>query len=145
MKSSTHPFHQRSLWGLYYEKVLQPHLELCVGEALEKTSEDTDTMDFTGKTSFVELKVRSDQYHFSQEFIQREGWLIPSCKIKRAIEETKRGKRVIFFYFWKAGKSLWRWDFKLEDIKDIDEKYPEWHIDKQKQSYIKQEKWTRVN
>lgn len=144
MKSATHPFHQRNPLGLYYEKILKPALERSMGEELVKTAEDTDTMDFVGKTCFVELKTRGDQYHYSQSFIQKDGWLLPSCKIQRAVDETKRGKKVVFFYFWRAGKSLWRWDFKLDDIKDIDQKYPVWHIDQQKQAYVKEDKWVRI-
>jgi len=144
MKSACHPYHSRGPLGLYYEKILQPALEHTVGTELVKTAEEMDCMDFEGDNIFVELKTRSDQYHYSQTFIQREGWILPSCKIKRAIAEVKKGKRVVFFYFWKAGKSLWAWEFSLKDIKDIDEKYPEWHFDRQKQAYVKQDKWVRV-
>jgi hypothetical protein len=144
MRTVGHPFHARSRVGLYYEKILKPALEVTVGEDLVKTAEDTDTMDFEGKTVFVELKSRSDQYHYSQEFIQREGWLLPSCKIARAREEVARGKRVVFFYFWKAGKSLWSWEFSEAGLVDCEEKYPSWHLDKQKQVYIKERHWSRV-
>ena len=129
---------------MYYEMVLKPALEKAVGEPLVKTSEDLDTMDFEGKTCFVELKSRSDQYHYSQWFIKRDGWILPTCKITRARQEVKEGKKVVFFYFWKAGKSLWRWDFSEGGLLDAKEKYPDWHQDKQKQTYIKERHWVRV-
>jgi hypothetical protein len=139
-----HPFEVRSKLGLYYEKVLKPALEKAVGEPLTKTSEDLDTMDFEGKTCFVELKTRGDQYHPSLWYIKKDGWILPTCKITRAREEVKEGKRVVFFYFWRAGQSLWRWDFGEEGLKDAKEEYPEWHQDLQKQTYIKERHWTRV-
>jgi hypothetical protein len=124
--------------------VLKPAMEKAVGESLVKTSEDNDTMDFEGKTCFVELKTRGDQYHYSQWFIKKDGWLLPTCKITRAHEEVREGKRVIFFYFWTAGKTLWRWDFSSDGLKDSKEDYPSWHQDYQKQTYIKERHWTRV-
>jgi len=139
-----HPFEARSKLGLYYEMVLKPALEKAVGEPLVKTSEDLDTMDFEGKTCFVELKSRSDQYHYSQWFIKRDGWILPTCKITRARQEVKEGKKVVFFYFWKAGKSLWRWDFSEEGLADCKEEYPQWHQDQQKQTYVKEHNWTKV-
>lgn len=144
MRRVGHPFETRGPPGLYYEKILKPALETAVREALVKTAEEMDCMDFEGQSCFVELKTRSDKYHYSQSFIQRDGWLLPSCKITRAREEVKKGKRVVFFYFWKAGKSLWRWDFSEEGCRNALEKYPEWHDDKQKQIYIKEQHWTRV-
>lgn len=144
MRRVGHPFHHRGPLGLYYEKVLQPALETAVGETLVKTAEERDTMDFEGETCFVEVKTRSDQYHYNQPFIKNDGWLLPFCKIVRARQEVKKGKRVVFFYFWKAGKSLWRWDFSEEGCLGAKEEYPPWHQDKQKQVYIKEQHWTRV-
>jgi hypothetical protein len=144
MRRIGHPFEQRGPLGLYYEIKLKPALEKAVGVQLTKTAEDYDCMDFEGSDVFVELKTRTDKYHYSQSFIQKDGWILPSCKIQRAIAEVKKGKRVVFFYFWMAGKTLWRWDFKLEDVAGIDEKYPEWHQDQQKQAYVKEKFWTRV-
>ena len=144
MRRIGHPFETRSAPGLYYEKILKPALEKAVGEALVKTSEDLDTMDFSGKTCFVELKTRGDQYHPSLWYIKKDGWILPTCKITRAKKEVNEGKRVVFFYFWRAGRSLWRWDFSEEGCLDALEKYPEWHEDLQKQTYIKEHHWTRV-
>lgn len=144
MKPASHPFHKTSVWGLYYERCLLPFLQQSVGEELTKTEEQFDTMDFVSKNCFVELKSRSDQYHYSQEFIKNKGWMLPTCKIQRAIKEVEQGKRVIFFYFWKAGKSLWRWDFHPEDLKDCKDEYPDWHRDQQKQTYVKENHWVRV-
>lgn len=144
MRRIGHPFSARSRLGLYYEMVLKPALEKAVGEPLTKTKEEMDCMDFEGRTCFVELKTRSDQYHYSQSFIKRDGWILPTCKIVRARKEVKEGKRVFFFYFWLAGKSLWQWDFSEGGLLDSLEKYPEWHQDYQKQTYIKERHWKRV-
>jgi len=115
-----------------------------MGKTLVKTAEEVDTMDFMGDGCFVELKTRSDQYHYSQAFIQKDGWILPSCKIARARYEVSQGNRVVFFYFWKADKTLWRWDFSEEGCLGAKEEYPSWHHDKQKQIYIKQQHWKRV-
>ena len=139
-----HPFETRGPFGLYYETILKPSLETAVGEPLLKTFMGLDTMDFEGETCYVELKTRGDQYHYTQSFIKKDGWLLPSCKIHRAREEVKKGKKVVFFYFWTAGKSLWRWDFNEEGLLDCKEEYPEWHHDKQKQTFIKEHHWVRV-
>jgi len=144
MRTVGHPYEVRKVLGNYYEMVLKPALEKAVGEPLVKTSEDVDTMDFEGKTCFVELKSRGDQYHYSQWFIKKDGWLLPTCKITRARKEVKEGKKVVFFYFWRAGKSLWRWDFSEEGLLDAKEEYPQWHQDRQKQTYIKEHNWVRV-
>ena len=145
MKAIGHPFEARSKLGLYYEHILKPALEMSVGETITKTTDCHDMMDFQGKTVFVELKTRGDQYHFSQDFIQKKGWILPFCKIERARQEVAKGKQVVFFYFWLAGKSLWRWDFSEEGILDSKEEYPSWHQDGQKQIFIHERNWKRVN
>lgn len=144
MRAASHPFWQRSKLGLHFEKVLRPTLQNVIGETILKTEEETDTMDFYSENFFVELKARGDSYHFSQWFIQRDGWLLPYCKIQRAREEAKKGKRCVFFYFWTAGKTLWRWDFNEADLVGIKDEYPEWHRDQQRQVYIPQRCWTQV-
>jgi hypothetical protein len=144
MKTIGHPFESRGPLGLYYEKILHPTLEKIVGETLVKTASCFDEVDFEGETCFVELKTRSDKYHYSQSFIQKDGWILPSCKIMRAREEVKKGKKVFFFYFWKAGKSLWIWEFSEEGCLGAKEEYPSWHQDGQKHIYIKQSNWKRV-
>ena len=144
MKPQDHPFFHRIKLGLYYETTLKPALEQAVGVPLTKTSEETDTMDFEGENCFIELKARSDQYHYTQWFIKKDGWLLPTCKIKRALEEVRNGKQVVFFYFWVAGKTLWRWDFKEEDLNDVENKFPPWHRDYQQQSYVKEHHWIQV-
>lgn len=144
MKSATHPFHHRSKLGYYYEMVLKPALETDMGRCLTKTSEETDTMDFVGKNCFVELKTRSDQFHYNLWYIKKDGWILPTCKIRRAIDEYHRGNEVVFYYFWKADKTLWRWNFHPEHLNEIQNKYPEWHLDKQEQSYVPESFWTMV-
>lgn len=144
MKSASHPFHKRSPLGLYYEKVLQPALERCVGESLTKTSDCMDQMDFEGASCFVEVKSRGDQYHYSQWFIKKDGWMLPSGKIERAQREVAAGKRVFFFYFWRADKSLWMWEYTEGGVLGCREEYPEWHHDQQKQTFIPEQYWKRV-
>lgn len=144
MKPASHPFHERSVFGYHYEKVLKPAIEKILGESILKTTTETDTMDFFSKNCFAELKTRGDQYHYSQWFIKKDGWLLPTCKIRRAIEETQQGKKVVFFYYWTAGKSLWKWDFCLDDLKDTLDEVPAWHHDRQRQSYVLEHHWVRV-
>lgn len=144
MKTVYHPSQQRNKLGLYYEKILHPALELAIGESLVKTEDRYDVMDFQGKNCFVELKTRGDQYHYSQSFIKKDGWIIPYCKIEKAKEEVAKGKRVIFFYFWTAGKSLWRWDFSEKDLLGCKIEYPKWHHDLQQQIYIQEKNWKQV-
>ena len=139
-----HPFEQRGPIGLHYEQVLKPKIEEILGERIEKTESCFDELDFLGESYFAELKSRSDQYHYDQWFIKRDGWLLPTCKIRRAVEEVKKGKKVVFFYYWMAGKSLWKWDFCLEDLRDTLDCIPPWHHDHQRQSYVMEHHWTRV-
>ena len=144
MKPSSHPFYTRGPFGLHYEKVLKPTIEKLIGEPITKTEVGTDTMDFYSEHYFVELKTRSDIYHPSQWFIKRDGWLLPYCKMVRAREEAKKGKRCIFFYFWTAGKTLWRWDYNEEELATCKADYPEWHRDQQRQVYIPEKFWRQV-
>ena len=130
---------------MYFETILKPRLENIVGEALTKTSESCDEMDFESENYYVELKTRSDSYHPSQWFIKRDGWILPYCKILRARQEIAKGKRVIFFYFWIAGKTLYRWDFTEEGVGDAKLEYPEWHLDQQQQIYIKEHHWIQIS
>lgn len=144
MKRIGHPYLTRGPLGLYYEQKLKPTLESIVKEHLVKTEETYETMDFESENCFVELKTRSDQYHYSQSFIKRDGWLLPFCKIERARKEIQKGKKVYFFYFWKAGKSLWIWEFSEEGCLDMKKKYPPWHEDQQEQAYIQERHWKRI-
>lgn len=144
MKAASHPFWSRSKFGFHYEKLLKEKIESVIGEPIQKTSYSGDMMDFESKNYFIELKSRGDQYHFSQTFIKKDGWLLPYCKIDRARKEKSEGKICIFFYFWTAGRSLWKWDFNEEDLVGCKVEYPPWHQDGQRQIYIPEKCWIQV-
>jgi len=144
MRASLHPFHQRSRFGLPYEKLLQPVLESILQTTLHHTDSPTDTMDFWSDKYFVEVKTRTDNYHYTQSFIQKDGWILPFCKMIRAKQETAGGKKVVFFYYWTADKSLWRWDYDESILSSCKTEIPFWHRDKQQQIFIPENHWTRV-
>ena len=82
MKAASHPFWSRSKFGFHYEKLLKEKIESVIGESIQKTTYSGDMMDFESKNYFIELKSRGDQYHYSQAFIKKDGWLLPFCKIE---------------------------------------------------------------
>jgi hypothetical protein len=76
---------ERHDFGKQGEEVVLPLVEMIIGESLTATEKFYDTMDAESENYWVEIKTRSKRYHWEDDFIQKEGWLIPACKIKRAL------------------------------------------------------------
>lgn len=126
-------------FGLSWEKELMPLCSQVLSEELIKTESEYDTMDFVSGNCWTELKVRGPWY-YPQQF---PTWLIPYCKIQRAMKEVKE-KQVFFFYYWTSTKQLFviEYDRKLFEQFLVD--VPEWNRAKQLQVYIPRELWQEI-
>jgi hypothetical protein len=133
---------ERHTFGKLGEEEVLPLVEMVLGENLTPTEKFYDTMDAVSENYWVEIKTRSDKYHWTDTLIADEGWLIPACKIKRALSETT--KKVCFYYYWRRDKSLWELEFSPEKIEGLEPRVPWWHQQKQLHYYIPQERWTRI-
>lgn len=124
-------------FGKQWEQELKPLCEQIIDQPLKKTANEYDTMDFESDDFWVELKVRSGRYYPSQ-FSQ---WLLPYCKIQRAMEEKKT---VVFVYYWTATKQMFiiQYDKQVFDGFRVD--VPEWKQDKQLQVYVPRELWEEI-
>ena len=116
-------------------------MEMILGENLTPTVKFYDTMDAESENYWVEIKTRSKTYHWEDK-IMEEGWLIPACKIKRAMEE--KTKKVCFYYYWKSDCSLWELEFSPAAIEGLEPSVPWWHKEKQLHYKIPQDRWTKI-
>ncbi len=132
------------VYGSEAEQILLPVMSVAVGERMRKTAETMNTMDMEGETVFAELKRRSTDFSYHDEKIKREGWLMPSCKIMRGWEELSKGKRVVFFYFWREDKTLWMYELKEGDFTKTPHFVPKNHYDQMLHVAIPQDRWTFV-
>jgi hypothetical protein len=128
-------------FGKIGEKIVLPMVEMILGETLTPTEKFYDTMDAVSNNYWVEIKTRSDKYHWEQPLIEKEGWLIPACKIDRALREDKK---CCFYYYWTSDESLWEMEFSLEKIEGLVPAIPWWHAEKQLHYYIPRERWTLI-
>ena len=144
---SVHPsIKSKVVFGTEAEQKLLPILSQAVNEKLHKTSGTFDVMDMVGSGIFAELKRRTSDFSYCDEKIQREGWLMPSCKIIRAWQELSEGKRVVFFYYWGCDKSLWMYEMSEGDFSSGDShRVPNGHYDRQLHVAIVQDRWSRVD
>ena len=133
---------ERHDFGKQGEGLVLPMVEMIIGESLTPTEKFYDTMDAESDNYWVEIKTRSKTYHWEDDFIQKEGWLIPACKIQRALAETE--KKVCFYYFWKSDSTLWELEFTPDKIVGLEPRVPGWHKEKQLHYYIPQERWTLI-
>lgn len=132
---------ERHDFGKLGEEEVLPLVEMILGENLTPTEKFYDTMDAESENYWVEIKTRSKTYHW-QDKIMKEGWLIPACKIQRALAETE--KKVCFYYYWKSDSSLWELEFKPILVADLVPRIPPWHKEKQLHYYIPQDRWTQI-
>ncbi len=130
-------------YGWRQELVLQPILEACIGEKLEKTSSRYDVIDFEGATCYVELKCR--KAHDKKGRLVRsdthDSWLMPASKIEYA---DKQEKRVFLFYRFEGDKTLWMIEYKRGMLSDLKTERPIWHSARSLHYYIPADRWTRI-
>jgi len=129
-------------FGKSGEKIVLPLVEMLLGEKFTPTANFYDTMDAVSENYWVEIKTRSDKYHWKQDLIEKEGWLIPACKIQRAMNEKKK---CCFYYYWMSDKSLWELEFSPDKIQGLTPKVPGWHSDKQLHYYIPRDRFTQID
>jgi len=133
---------ERWEFGKQGEKIVLPLVQLVIGETLTPTEKFYDTMDAVSENYWIEIKCRRPNYHYTDKIILKEGWLIPACKIERAVRETAAGKKVCFYYYWTSDCTLWELEFKEETFADLEPSVPWWHAQKQSHYYVPQERWT---
>ena len=128
-------------FGKQGEAEVLPLIEMVIGEPLTPTEKFYDTMDAVSEHYWIELKTRSARYHWEDDFIQKEGWLIPACKIERALKESKTCR---FYYYWRSDGSLWELEFSPKSIEGLQPSVPSWHLEKQPHYYIPQDRWMKI-
>lgn len=126
----------RHEFGIQNQSALLPFLERYLGETITETKKFYDTIDGKTATKDVEIKTRTNKYHYTHPKIVEEGWLIPACKIQHARES---GRPFVCFYYWKSDESVWMFEFAEEKLGVPF--IPSWHPDKQLHYTIKQDKW----
>lgn len=132
-------------YGEEAEQKLLSFLSDAVGEPLTKTKETFGILDFAGETVVAELKKRTSEWSYLDEKIQREGWLIPSCKILKGWDQMSEGKKVVFFYSWACDKSLWMYELQEGDFTSPGSHFvPRGHYDQMLHVAIPQSKWTSL-
>jgi len=141
MKPASHPVHTRLPYGLEGQRIVKPLIENHIGEPIVFTSATYDTMDAESDSYWIEIKRRTEKYHWAQPKILKEGILIPACKIRRAQTEKKS---VRFYYYWDSDESLWYWDYNEKDLEGLKPRVPAFHVDKQEHYYLPQRVWSSV-
>lgn len=143
---SCHPcIESKVAYGEEGEQKLLDFLSECVGEPLVKTKETFGVLDFAGETVVAELKKRTSDWSYDDEKIQREGWLIPSCKILKGWEQRSLGKRVVFFYYWACDKSLWMYELQDNDFTEAGSHFvPRGHYDQMLHVAVPQTRWNSL-
>ena len=131
---------ERHQFGKLGEEEILPILEVLLGENLTPTEKLYDVFDAESESYWIELKTRTAKYHWSDKCM-KEGWLIPKCKIDRALKEKKKTN---FYYYWTSDKSLWELEFNPEILEGLICKIPWFHADKQPHYYFPQELWTEI-
>jgi hypothetical protein len=124
-------------FGLSWEKELMPLCAKVLNEEFVKTSYEYDTMDFQGKDCWAELKVRGPSYYPCQF----QSWLLPYCKIQRAMTEEKQ---VFYFYYWTSTKQLFVIEYNKELFDTFRVDCPEWKQDKQIQIWVPSQHWEEI-
>ena len=118
-----------------------PIIEEYLEEPLIETKMFYEIMDAKTETYDIEVKSRTPKYHWKDEYIMRDGWLLPKCKIDYA---KKSQRPFLFFYWWRRDNSLWEWEFNLEDLKGLEPFVPPWHKEKQEHYYIPFKCWKEL-
>lgn len=133
---------ERVAYGLRYEPIILPKIQEFLDDRIMKTAYNFSLLDFTGIYTWSELKVRTSQYHYTDECM-KEGWLIPACKILKAWQECD-AKDVWFFYLWEQDGSLWAMKFDSTYFTTLVPRVPSWHADKQLHYYVPAERWKKI-
>jgi hypothetical protein len=134
---------ERIAYGLRYEVILLPVLSKILEDEILKTEYCFSLMDYCGKRTWSELKVRSDDYHFTDECM-KDGWLVPAGKMIEACWKVSQGYEVSFFYLWERDGALFQYNFLPEDTTTFKFCVPENHADNQLHYYVPPERWERV-
>lgn len=136
---------ERVGYGKALETLVLPKIQAFLGEDVQECEYEFSLLDFSGKSSWAELKVRTQDYFYTDKKIQQEGWIIPACKFLDANWKISQGKSVFFFYLWVRDGSLWMFKYKPEFMNIFPLAIPENHKENQLHYYVAQEFWTQVD
>jgi len=112
-----------------------------LGEKITETTEFYDTMDGKTEQKDLEVKTRTPKYNWKSDYIMKEGWLIPCCKIDRA---RVSGRPTFYFYYWKCDDSVWVLEYSKEKFKGLQARIPPWHKEQQEHYYVPFNLWKRI-
>ena len=132
---------EKAAYGKKNEDIIQHFLPLIYGEAFRHTTAEKDELDFVSENYWVELKTRKPTYSWCDDVIKREGFLMPHCKLIRALNERRATK---FLYYWKKDHSLWEWSFTEDAAKSLKPFVPHFHYTKQVHVNIPFDWWKRI-
>ena len=128
-------------YGTANQNALIPFLESFLGEKITETTALYDLIDGKTATRDIEVKSRTLNYFYTDPFIQRDGWLMPACKIQHA---KRSGRPLLFFYNWKRDDSVWVFEYSPEAMKGLKPFVPHWKKDGQLHYNIPQNRWTCI-
>lgn len=131
---------ERIAYGLRYEPVVLPVISKTLSDEIIKTDYCFSLMDFQGKETWSELKVRTSDYCHT-DACMKEGWLIPAGKMIWACHKVSEGFDVWFFYLWERDGSLWAYKFCPEDTTRLKIGVPNNHADNQLHYWVPEEEW----
>jgi hypothetical protein len=131
---------ERIAYGLRYEPVVLPVISKTLSDEIIKTDYCFSLMDFQGKKTWSELKVRSNDYCHTDKCM-KEGWLIPAGKMIWGCHKVSEGFEVWFFYLWERDGSLWAYKFNPEDTTRFKIGVPDNHADNQLHYWIPEIEW----
>lgn len=136
---------ERVAYGTALEPILLPKLKAILNNDIQKADYEFSFLDFKGKNCFAELKVRTEDYHYTDPKIQSEGWIIPACKFIEANWSVSQGSDVYFFYLWVRDGSLWMFKYNPAFMNIFPLAVPEGHNENQLHYYVAQEFWKKVD
>ena len=95
----------RYTWGVQKEADLLKTIENNLGEEIIREENLVSTKDYQSKNYNIELKSR--RYYDCNKY---SNWLVPVSKFRDT------SKPIIIYYYWDGDKTLWRYDYKVEDV-----------------------------
>ena len=99
---------KRYCYGKQKESDLLERIQSNLGEQLLQEANQYSKKDYQTKTYNIELKSR--RFYNSDKY---SDWLVPCCKFKDT------SKPLIIYYYWDGDKTLWRYNYNPEDVKDF--------------------------
>jgi hypothetical protein len=136
---------ERVAYGVALQPYLLPKIKAFLNDEIQETEYQFSLLDFKGLRTWAELKVRTEDYHYTDSKIHTEGWIIPACKFIEANWEVSKGKDVYFFYLWVRDGSLWVFKYNPAFMNIFPLAIPDGHKENQLHYYVAQEFWKKID